>query len=111
MYNCGPTVYQPPSIGNYRTFLFADVLRRLLEARGYRVTQVMNLTDVGHLTIEAEERGEDKLEKSAREKGLDPWAISRESAAIFFRDLKTLGVRPAHHYPRATDHIAEMLEI
>ncbi|HET6201762.1 MAG TPA: cysteine--tRNA ligase [Planctomycetota bacterium] len=111
VYNCGPTVYQPPSIGNYRTFLFADLLRRALEARGLRVTQVMNLTDVGHLTIDTEERGEDKVQKAARERGVDPWTITRETAALFFRDLKTLGVRPAHHYPKASDHIPEMLEI
>ncbi len=111
MYNCGPTVYQPPSIGNYRTFLFADLLRRTLEARGYRVLQVMNLTDVGHLTLEAEEGGEDKVQKAARERGVDPWTITREIAGLFLKDLETLGVRPAHHYPKATDHIPEMLEI
>ncbi|MGH7151987.1 MAG: cysteine--tRNA ligase, partial [Planctomycetota bacterium] len=111
MYNCGPTVYQPPSIGNYRTFLFADLLRRTLEARGYRVLQVMNLTDVGHLTLEAEEGGEDKVQKAARERGVDPWTITAEIAALFFQDLGTLGVRPALHYPKATDHIPEMLEI
>jgi len=111
MYNCGPTVYQAPSIGNYRAFLFADILRRTLEARGLRVLQVMNLTDVGHLTIDAEERGEDKLEKAARETGMDPWAISRKWTEKFFEDLRVLRVRSAHHYPKATDHIPEMLEM
>ena len=111
MYNCGPTVYNRPHVGNYRAFLFADTLRRWLEYRGYRVEQVMNITDVGHLTDDVAGEGEDKLEKQARKDKLDPWAISRKVAAQFFADLAALGVRPAKVYPKASDHIPEMLEI
>ena len=110
MYNCGPTVYNRQHVGNFRAFLFADVLRRWLEYRGFEVRQVMNITDVGHLVDDAEE-GEDKLEKRAREERLDPWEISRENTRQFLQDLATLGVQPALAYPRATDHIAEMVEI
>jgi cysteinyl-tRNA synthetase len=110
MYNCGPTVYSRPHVGNYRAFLFADTLRRWLEYLGYRVEQVMNITDVGHLTDDADD-GEDKLEKQARKEKLDPWQISRRIAEQFFADLKALGVRPAKCYPKASEHIAEMLEI
>src|SRR5262245_65693412 len=74
MYNCGPTVYSTPTIGNYRTFLFADILRRHLEYRGFDVTQVMNLTDVGHLHDDAEE-GEDKLKATARREKIDPYSV------------------------------------
>ncbi|MCE9594627.1 MAG: cysteine--tRNA ligase [Planctomycetes bacterium] len=110
MYNCGPTVYSRPHVGNYRAFLFADTLRRWLEYSGFRVEQVMNITDVGHLTDDADD-GEDKLEKQARKEKLDPWAISRKIAAQFFADLDALGVRKAKVYPKASEHIPEMLEI
>jgi cysteinyl-tRNA synthetase len=111
MYNCGPTVYNRPHVGNYRAFLFADTLRRWLEVSGYRVEQVMNLTDVGHLTDDVAGEGEDKLEAAARKRKLDPWQISREVAEQFFADLKALGVRPAKAYPKASDHVPEMIEI
>jgi cysteinyl-tRNA synthetase len=111
MYNCGPTVYNRPHIGNYRAFLFADTLRRWLEYSGYRVEQVMNITDVGHLTDDVAGEGEDKLEKQARKEKLDPWEISRRVAEQFFADLKALGIQPAKVYPKASDHIAEMVEI
>jgi cysteinyl-tRNA synthetase len=110
MYNCGPTVYNRQHVGNFRAFLFADLLRRWLEYAGYRVHQVMNITDVGHLTDDAD-RGEDKIESRARREGLDPWQISRENAELFFQDLATLGVRPAQVYPKASEHIPEMLEM
>jgi cysteinyl-tRNA synthetase len=110
MYNCGPTVYSRPHVGNYRAFLFADTLRRWLEYCGFRVEQVMNITDVGHLTDDGDE-GEDKLEKQARKDKLDPWEISRRVAQQFFADLAALGVRQAKVYPKASDHIPEMVEI
>ncbi len=110
MYNCGPTVYNRPHVGNYRAFLFADTLRRWLEYRGYKVEQVMNITDVGHLTDDGDE-GEDKLEKQAKKEKLDPWEISRKVAAQFFADLQALGIQPAKVYPKASDHIPEMVEI
>ncbi len=110
MYNCGPTVYNRQHIGNFRAFLFADILRRWLEWGGLEVRQVMNITDVGHVQDDADE-GEDKIERRAREEQLDPWEISRENARLFLEDLERLGVQPATLYPRATDHIDEMLEI
>ena len=110
MYNCGPTVYSRAHIGNLRSFLFADLLRRWLEHLGYEVTQVMNITDVGHLVAD-EEEGEDKIEAQAKRTGQDPWQIAREHEAQFHADLEALGVRKASLYPRATDHIPEMLEM
>lgn len=110
MYHCGPTVYMRPHIGNYRAFLFADLLRRVMERWGYQVTQVMNLTDVGHLLGDGDE-GEDRMEKQAKKEGVDPWEITRRVSEQFFADLKALGVQPAHHYPRATDHVPEMLDM
>ena len=111
MYNCGPTVYSRPHVGNYRAFLFADVLRRWLEARGFEVRQVMNITDVGHLTDDVAGEGEDKIEAQARREKLDPWQIARGYEAQFFADLEALGVRKAQCYPRASEHVPEMLEM
>jgi cysteinyl-tRNA synthetase len=110
MYHCGPTVYQRPHIGNYRAFLFADLLRRWFEANGLEVLQVMNLTDVGHLTDDGD-AGEDKLQAEAERIKVDPWEIVSRVSEAFFADLDALGVVPAHHYPRATDHIPEMVEM
>jgi cysteinyl-tRNA synthetase len=110
MYNCGPTVYSRVHIGNLRSFVFADLLRRWLEHEGYEVHQVMNVTDVGHLVDDADE-GEDKMEVQARKEGRDPWKISRENTRQFLEDLERLNFKAAESYPRATDHIPEMLEI
>jgi len=110
MYNCGPTVYGRAHIGNLRSFLFADTLRRWLEASGYEVQQVMNITDVGHIQGDADE-GEDKLEAQARRERRDPWEISRHFTRLFFLDLEALGCRKARVNPRASEHIPEMLEI
>lgn len=113
MYNCGPTVYSYAHIGNFASFLMADLLRRHLEYSGYAVRQVMNITDVGHLTEDdlADGRGEDKLEKKAREERKDPWEIARFYEAAFHEDRKRLNLRPAHAYPRATEHIPEMIQL
>jgi cysteinyl-tRNA synthetase len=108
MYNCGPTVYNRAHIGNFRAYLFADTLRRWLECSGYEVVQVMNITDVGHLLDDADE-GEDKIEAQAKREKRDPWEISRMHTAQFMRDLEALGCEPARVYPRASDHIPEML--
>jgi cysteinyl-tRNA synthetase len=110
MYNCGPTVYNRQHIGNYRSFLFADTLRRWLEYLGYDVRQVMNITDVGHLLDDADE-GEDKIEAQARREKVDPTEIAEGYAELFLEDIRALGFREAMLYPRASDHIAEMLEI
>ena len=113
MYNCGPTVYKRQHIGNFRAFVMADLLRRTLEMLGLRVTQIMNITDVGHLTEDdvADASGEDKLQKEAARRSLDPWEIAREEEANFKADLAVLRIQPAHHYPRATDHVPEMIEM
>jgi cysteinyl-tRNA synthetase len=110
MYNCGPTVYARIHIGNLRAFMFADLLRGWLEHEGYEVCQIMNITDVGHLTDDADE-GDDKLDVQARREGRDPWAISRQYADLFLEDLKRMGCKEAASYPRASDHIPEMLEM
>jgi cysteinyl-tRNA synthetase len=111
MYHCGPTVYKRQHIGNFRAFVLADLLRRTFEARGLRVVQVMNITDVGHLTEDdaADASGEDKLQKEAARRKLDPWQIAREEEQNFKDDLAVLRILPAHHYPRATEHIPEMI--
>jgi cysteinyl-tRNA synthetase len=111
MYNCGPTVYNRQHIGNFRAFLFADVLRRWLEYLGYRVQQVMNITDVGHLTDDADVDGDDKIEAQARREKVDPQKIADTYAEQFLEDIRALGVRPPELYPRASEHIPEMLAI
>lgn len=111
MYNCGPTVYSRPHVGNYRAFLFADLLRRWLEHKGSRVLQVMNITDVGHLTDEAGDGGEDKIEAQARREKSDPWKIARGYEAQFLADLEALGTRKPLRYPRASEHVPQMLEM
>jgi len=113
MYNCGPTVYKRPHVGNFRAFLTADLLRRTFELLDYRVTQIMNITDVGHLTEDdvADAGGDDKLQREAARRSLDPWQIAREVEAEFRDDLRALRVLDAHAYPRATEHVPEMIEM
>ena len=108
MYHCGPTVYSSPHIGNFRSFLFADVLRRFVEDQGYEVTQVMNVTDVGHLTLDDIEGGEDKLEAASKKTGMTAWDIARKYEDEFHECQRQLHVRLPHHMPRATDFIDEM---
>jgi len=110
MYNCGPTVYGRAHIGNLRTFLFADTLRRWLECSGFEVRQVMNITDVGHLLDDADE-GEDKIEAQARREKRDPFEISRGFTRLFVEDMQALGCREPAVRPKASEHIPEMLEI
>ncbi len=111
MYNCGPTVYSDPHIGNFRSFLFADVLRRTLELLGFRVDQVMNLTDVGHLTRDDVEAGEDKIEAAARRQRRTPEEIADHYAGEFFALARLLRLRPALKNPKAREHIPEMLAL
>ncbi len=111
LYNCGPTVYSRVHIGNWRAFLFADLLRSWLEHEGYEVRQVMNITDVGHLTDELADEGEDKIEAQARREGVDPWKISETYTGQFLADAVTLGCKEAMVYPRASDHIPQMVEM
>jgi len=113
MYNCGPTVYSDPHIGNFRSFLLGDLLRRAIDQRGLKTFQVMNITDVGHFTIDdvADASGEDKLEKKAKEEGIDPFEIARRYEQIFHDNAALLHLREAHQYPRATEHIPEMVQM
>ena len=108
MYTCGPTVYDYQHIGNYRTFLFEDVLKRVLSWNGYRVRHVMNVTDVGHLTSDAD-TGEDKMEKGARRTGKSAWEIAALYTRAFEDDLAALHILPPDVLCRATDHIPEQI--
>ena len=111
IYSCGPTVYRYAHIGNLRTFMFPDLLRRSLEYLGYRTEQVMNITDVGHLTDDTFDRGEDKMLVSARLEGKTPEDIANHYASAFMDDMTLLNVRAADHQPRATQYIQQMIEI
>jgi len=110
LYTCGPTVYNYAHIGNLRTYLFEDVLRRTMEYGGLQVRHVMNITDVGHLTDDADE-GEDKIVKSAREKEKTVWEIAEFYTEAFFQDLERLNILPPTQTCRATEHIQEMIEL
>ncbi len=109
VYTCGPTVYDYQHIGNYRTFLFEDTLKRVLQWNGYTVRHVMNITDVGHLTSDADS-GEDKMEKGARRTGKSAWDIAQLYTDAFLDDLNKLAIEPPTVLSRATDHIQEQIE-
>jgi cysteinyl-tRNA synthetase len=111
MYNCGPTVYKRAHVGNFRAYALADLLRRAFEYLGFSVTQVMNITDVGHLTEDdvADAGGEDKLQREAALRRVDPWQIAREVEGWFHEDRRALRILDAHRYPRATEHIPGMI--
>ena len=111
MYTCGPTVYRYAHSGNMRSYLMADWLRRLLEAQGYSVTQVKNITDVGHMRQEMLERGEDKVVAAAIAEGKTPEQIAEFYTEAFLQDERKLNILPAHILPRASQSIAEMVEL
>lgn len=111
MYNCGPTVYDRQHIGNLRPYVFADSLRRVLEAWGYQVSQVINITDVGHLVSDSDE-GEDKMEQSAQRLGQSAQQIAEQVTAWWFDDLDALGIdRKKIQFPRATEYIGEIIAL
>ena len=109
IYSCGPTVYKDATIGNMRTNIFQDVLRRTLRYNGYKLKHVMNITDVGHLVSDGDE-GEDKMLKSAREEHKTPLEIAEHYTKLFFDDLKSLNIETPEIVCKATEHIQEMLE-
>ncbi|GIK62489.1 MAG: cysteine--tRNA ligase [Chloroflexota bacterium] len=109
LYTCGPTVYDYAHIGNLRTYIFEDILKRVLEYNGYRVRHVMNITDVGHLTSDAD-TGEDKMEKGSRRTGKTAWDIAAEYTRAFQSDLNHLNIEDPTIWCRATDHIEEQIE-
>lgn len=110
LYSCGPTVYDYQHIGNMRTYIFVDLLRRVLEDAGYEMRSVVNITDVGHLTSDADS-GEDKMEVGARRTGKSAWEIAEFFTKVFMDDLRSLKVRDPDVWCKATDHIFEMIEL
>src|SRR5918997_4745512 len=100
VYSCGPTVYNPAHLGNFRTFLFNDLLRRTFRLRGWSVRQVMNLTDV-----------DDKIIRRAAEQGKTIREVTEPVAELFHKDREYLRIEPAEVYPRATDYIAQMIAL
>lgn len=110
MYDCGPTVYSYPHIGNLRRYIFSDTLRRYLEYQGFKVKQVRNITDVGHLTQDDINKGEDKIVKAARAEKKSPLEIARYYEKAFFEDTDKLKILRPHESPRATEHIKEIIE-
>jgi cysteinyl-tRNA synthetase len=111
IYTCGPTVYRYAHIGNLRSFLLSDLVRRVAEFEGYRVTQVVNITDVGHMTDEGSEGGRDRMDLAAADEGSSPAQIAEKYTRAFLDDAAAIGIRAPHVLPRATDHIAEMIEL
>jgi cysteinyl-tRNA synthetase len=109
-YSCGPTVYWFQHIGNLRTYIFNDILKRVLEYNGYKVKHVMNVTDVGHLTSDADE-GEDKIEKAATKEGKKAGEITNYYLDVFKEDFKKLNITEPNVWCKATDHIKEQIEV
>lgn len=112
MYTCGPTVYREIHIGNFRTYLTTDILRRVLKWNGFEVTSVMNITDVGHFRFsEASGKVIDPVMEEAEQKGVTPLEISRQYTDLFLRDGQKLNILPHNVMPKATEHIEEMVAI
>ncbi|KTE77047.1 cysteine--tRNA ligase [Sphingopyxis sp. A083] len=109
VYSCGPTVYNYPHIGNMRAYVFADTLGRTLTYKGYKLTHVINITDVGHLTDDAD-AGEDKLEKAAAERAQSIWDIARHYTEAYWADIKALNIRQPAHWSIATDYVPQMID-
>jgi len=110
IYSCGPTVYSSPHIGNMYAYVCWDVLVRTLKYLGYKVNNVVNITDVGHLTSDADS-GEDKMEKGSKKEGMTVWEIAKKYENEFLENLKELNIETPWKMPRATDHIAEQIEL
>ena len=109
IYSCGPTVYSYAHIGNFRTYIFMDNLRRMLEYNGYNLKHVMNITDVGHLESDSDE-GEDKMEKAAKKENKSPYEIAEVYTKAFFKDMEKLHIERPEIIAKATEHIPDMLE-
>ena len=110
MYSCGPTVYSYAHIGNFRTYIFVDCLRRMFKYNGLKLKHVMNITDVGHLTSDAD-TGEDKMEKAAKKEGKNPYEIAEFYTNAFMKDMKSLNIDMPEIVTKATDNINQMLEM
>lgn len=110
IYTCGPTVYAEQHVGNLRSRLFSDLLKRFLQSEGFEVTHVINITDVGHLVSDADE-GEDKMEAAARKAGQTAEEIAEHYTELWRRDGAAVNCQPPEHNPKATEHIAEQIEL
>jgi cysteinyl-tRNA synthetase len=111
LYNCGPTVYHDQHIGNFRTAMSVDLLKRTLLLFGYSVKHITNITDVGHLTNDAEDTGEDKVQLGARREGLTAKQVARKYEKLYKEDIASLGVIAPYKWTRATEHIAEQIAL
>jgi len=114
MYTCGPTVYSEATIGNFRTYMAADLLLRALKFNGFQVDYIMNITDVGHLTgdnLGDADTGEDRMEKSAKEQHKSAWDIAKSYTDIFLRDFEKLNLVKPRLFTKATDHIQEQIDL
>src|ERR687897_432208 len=111
IYSCGPTVYRYIHIGNMRSFMLGDLIRRALRFEGRNVQWIMNITDVGHMTDEVSDTGRDKMELAESDEGLSAAEIAEKYTQAFLEDADLVGIERADLYPRATDHIPEMLSI
>ena len=111
IYSCGPTVYRDPHIGNLRTYLMADFVRRVLEFQGFTVCHVKNITDVGHMRQEMLETGGDKVILEALKKGLSPKEIAEYYTSRFMSDEELLNIKKASKFPKASEHVPEMIKI
>ena len=109
MYSCGPTVYKDATIGNMRTYIMNDIIRRVLKYNGYTVKHAMNITDVGHLVSDGDE-GEDKMVKSSREMHKTPTEIANYYTDLFFKDLEKLNIETPEIICKATEHIPDMIK-
>ena len=108
VYSCGPTVYNYPHIGNMRAYVFADVLGRTLSFKGYKLTHVINITDVGHLTDDADD-GEDKMEKMAKAQAQSIWDIAQHYTQAYWEDIKALNIRQPARWTIATEYVPQMI--
>lgn len=109
VYTCGPTVYAYPHVGNLRAYVFADTLKRVLRWKGYDVTHVINITDVGHLRSD-EDLGDDKVEEAAQRTGRTVWDVAAHYTQAFLDDICDLDIEMPDEMPRATDQVAEMIK-
>jgi cysteinyl-tRNA synthetase len=111
IYACGPTVYRYVHLGNLRTFLLTDLIRRALEFEGRPVELVMNITDVGHMLDDSSADAVDRMEKAVEDEGLSPLEIADKYTSAFREDMAAIGIRDADRYPKATEHIPEMIDL
>ncbi len=111
IYSCGPTVYRYIHIGNMRSFMLGDLIRRALRFEGHAVRWIMNITDVGHMTDDVSDAGRDKMELAESDEGLSAAEIAEKYTAAFLEDSDLVGIERADLYPRATHHIEEMIRI